>query len=84
LQSKGHSVIVSDIVSAGRRAAGGLAGWLASQDGAVRNARGASTEVSRRRVERDEVTIYLDRLAAAEASAESEEHWPDTSAHAAD
>jgi hypothetical protein len=53
---------VRDIVSIGRRVAVQLTGWLASQERAVTNARRASTEVSRRRVERDEVTIYLDAL----------------------
>jgi len=55
-------VIVRDIVSGGRRVTVQLASWLAGQDRALSNARRASTEVSRRRVERDEVTIYLDEL----------------------
>jgi hypothetical protein len=62
VQSEGLNVIGRDIVSEGRRAVVRLAGWLARQDHALDNARRASTEVSQRRVERDEVTIYLDGL----------------------
>jgi hypothetical protein len=49
-------------MTVGRRVVVQLAGVLAGQDQALRNARRASTEVSRRRVERDEVAIYLDAL----------------------
>jgi hypothetical protein len=72
-------VIVRDIVSDGRRVVVRLAGWLARQDQALDNARRASTEVSRRRVERDEVEIYLDTL-----QAPSTDEWGGTTARAAD
>ena len=68
-----------DIVSDGRRAAVQLAEWLARQDRALHNARRASTEVSRRRVERDEIDIYLDSL-----HEPSRNEWPGASAKAAD
>ena len=70
-------------MSAGRRIAAGLADVLAGQQQALDNARRASTEVSRRRVERDEVSIYLAGLRPSEAEQAAEE-WPDESAHAAD
>ncbi len=83
-----------DIVSGGRQAVARLADWLGDQERALDNARRASTEVSRRRVERDEVTIYLDGLHAGPSapaagadeaeSAEGAEGWPGTSAQAAD
>ena len=72
-----------DIVSAGRRIAVGLAGLLAGQQQALDNARRASTEVSRRRVERDDVSIYLDGLEPADVEASAGE-WPDESAQVAD
>ena len=75
---------MSDILSAGRRVAVAAAARLAAQDKALDNARRASTEVSRRRVERDEVSLYLEGLtppARAEASANE---WPDVSARTAD
>jgi hypothetical protein len=62
VKSEGLSVIVKDIVSVGRRVAVQLAGVMAGQEKALHNARRASTEVSRRRVERDEVAIYLGSL----------------------
>jgi hypothetical protein len=77
-------VIVKDIVSAGRRVVVGLASWLAGQEQALDNARSASTEVSRRRVERDEVAIYLDVMHPAREDAVSTDEWPPTSAQAAD
>ena len=76
-------MIVKDIVSAGRRVAAGVTGLLTSQQHALDNARRASTEVSRRRVERDEVSIYLDALAQSAGEVSAEE-WPDESAQAAD
>jgi hypothetical protein len=73
-------VIYNDILTGGRRVAAGLAGWIAGQDRALSNARRASTEVSRRRVERDDVAIYLDGLtsptAAQDVPAPSTEEWP--------
>ena len=83
-ESKGQSVIVRDIVSVGRRFAVGFAGWLAGQEQALVNARRASTEVSRRRVEREEVSIFLDELSDARSEELSAEEWPSTSAQAAD
>jgi hypothetical protein len=77
-------VIVNDIVSAGRRVVVGLAGWLAGQEQALDNARRASTVVSRRRVEREAIAIYLDELHPAEPSDLSAQEWPGTSAQAAD
>ena len=77
--SEGLSVIVRDIVSAIRR----IAVVLANQQRALDNARRASTEVSRRRVERDEVSIYLDALQSPEPE-ESAGEWPDGSAQVAD
>jgi hypothetical protein len=77
-------VIEKDIVSAGRRVVVGLASWLAGQEQALDNARSASTEVSRRRVERDEVAIYLDALHPVVEDEVSTEQWPPTSAQAAD
>lgn len=82
-ESKGQSVIVSDIASAGRRVVVGLAGWLAGQERSLANARRASTEVSRRRIERDEVSIYLDELHGAAGDGSAAE-WPSTTAQAAD
>ena len=38
---------------------------VTGHEGAVRNARGAATELSRRRVEREAVDLYLARLAPA-------------------
>ena len=76
-------MIVRDIVAAGRRIAAGLADVLAGQQQALDNARRASTEFSRRRVERDEVSIYLEGLRPSEAEQAAEE-WPDESAQAAD
>jgi len=76
VQDEGQSVIVWDIVSGGvsggRQVVVRLAGWLAGQEQALVNARRASTEVSRRRVERDEVTIYLDGLRAEDEATESD------------
>ena len=83
-ESKGQSVIESDSVSAGRRVVVGLASWLAGQDQALENARRASTVVSRRRVERDAVEIYLDQLTPAEEADLSTEEWPGSSARTAD
>ena len=83
-ESEGQSVIVSDIVSAGRRVVVGLASWLAGQDQALDNARRASTVVSRRRVERDAIEIYLDELHPAQEAELSTEEWPGTSARTAD
>lgn len=77
-------MIVKDIVSAGRRVVVGLAGWLAGQEQALDNARSASTEVSRRRVERDEVAIFLDAMDPGDEDAVSTEEWSPTSAQAAD
>jgi hypothetical protein len=77
-------LIVKDIVSAGRRVAVGLASWLAGQEQALDNARRASTEVSRRRVERDEVAIYLDAMQPAVEDEVSTDDWSPTSAQAAD
>ena len=57
---------VNRIVSGGLRVAAGLTSWLAGQEQALRNARRASTEVSRRRIERDEVQIYLESLDTAD------------------
>jgi hypothetical protein len=68
VHDEGQNVKVWDIVSGGasggRQVAVRLAGRLAGQERSLANARRASTEVSRRRVERDEVTIYLDGLRA--------------------
>ena len=83
LSSEGLEVVVKDIVSVGRRIAAGLAGLVAGQQQALDNARRASTEVSRRRVERDEVSIYLDGLETAQAESSAGE-WPDEPAQAAD
>ena len=77
-------MIVSDIVSAGRRVVVGLASWLAGQDQALHNARRASTVVSRRRVEREAIAIYLDELNPADEADLSTEEWPGTSAKTAD
>jgi hypothetical protein len=81
-------VILREVLDGGRRVAVGLAGWMAGQDRALSNARRASTEASRQRVERDDVAIYLDaideRNGAGAASAPSTEEWPRRSAHAAD
>ena len=77
-------MIVKDIVSAGRRLAVGLASWLAGQEQALDNARRASTDVSRRRVERDEVSIYLDTLQAEDEGVAPAAEWPPTTAQAAD
>ncbi len=55
-------MIVSELLYGGRHLAVRLAGWLAGQDKALTNARRASTAASQRRVERDEVAIYLDAL----------------------
>ena len=74
---------VKDIVSEGRRAVAQVVERLARQDRALANARRASTEVSRRRVERDEVEIYLDTLRAPSAEASTDE-WSGASARAAD
>ena len=87
--SEGLNVILRDIRSGGRRVAVGLAGWIAGQDRALTNARRASTEVSRRRVERDEVTIYVDALrdrkrADGESAEDGAEEWPRRSAQGAD
>jgi hypothetical protein len=68
---EGQSVIVKDIVR--------LAGWLARQDQALDNARRASTELSRRRVERDEVALYLDSL-----QQPSTDEWGGVTARTAD
>ena len=70
---------LKDIVDDGRRAAVQLAEWLARQDRALHNARKASTEVSQRRVEHDEIEIYLDSLRTP-----SRKEWSDSSARAAD
>jgi len=43
-----------------------LLGALMGQDRAVANARAAATELSRRRVEREEVALYLDAREGAE------------------
>jgi hypothetical protein len=80
---EGQKLIVKDIVSGGRRVVVGLASWLAGQDQALSNARRATTEVSRRRVERDEVDIYLDALDNPGETASTQE-WPGASARAAD
>jgi hypothetical protein len=79
-------VILRDIRSGGRRVAVGLAGWIAGQDRALANARRASTEVSQRRVERDEVTIYVDALHDRKRDAQSSasQEWPRKSARGAD
>ena len=77
-------MIGSDIVSAGRRVVVGLASWLAGQDQALDNARRASTVVSRRRVEREAIAIYLEELNPAEEADLSTGEWPDTSAKTAD
>ena len=82
--SEGQSVIGSDIVSAGRRVLAGLAGLVAGQRQALDNARRASTVVSRRRVEREAIAIYLDELNPAEEADLSTEEWPGTSAKTAD
>ena len=79
-------------MSVGRRVVVQLAEVLAGQQQALHNARRASTEVSRGRVERDEVAIFLDALdeqAAAEAAAmdadgTAVDGWPGASAKAAD
>jgi hypothetical protein len=48
----------------------GVSGWArASQEQAVRNARAASVECSRRRVERAEVEAYLEERLASRAPA---------------
>ncbi len=83
-ESKGQDVNVKDIVAVGRRVAVGLASWVAGQDHALANARRASTEVSRRRVERDEVLIYLDELHHKQGVEPSGEQWPPPAAQAAD
>ena len=75
---------MKDIVSVGRRIVVQLAGLVAGQEQALRNARRASTEVSRRKVERDEVTIYLDGLDSPDPTEASTEEWPTRSAKAAD
>ena len=77
-------MILDDIVTAGRRVVVGLATWLAGQEQSLDNARHASTEVSRRRVEREEVTLYLDELHPAEDDGPSSEQWPGSSAQTAD
>ena len=86
--SEGLSVIVRDIVSVGRRFVAQVAGLLAGQEHSLHNARRASTEVSRRRVERDEVAIYLDSLHASETGPEAGrarmDEWPGASVKAAD
>jgi nucleoside-triphosphatase THEP1 len=83
--SEGQSVILKDMVSGGRRVAVELAGWLAGQEQALSNARRASTEVSRRRVERDEVTLYLEALDRAHDSAAVSTHdWASITVKAAD
>ena len=76
-------MIVNDIASAGRRVVVGLTGRLAGQERSLANARRASTEVSRRRVERDEVSIYLDELQGAGGDVAAEQ-WPSRSAQTAD
>lgn len=48
------------------------AGWAAaSHAAAVANARHATTELSRRRVERDEVELFLEERSAARRSAQA-------------
>jgi hypothetical protein len=73
------NVRLKDIVDDGRRTAVQLAEWLARQDRALHNARKASTEVSQRRVEHDEIEIYLDSL-----QTPSKNEWATSSARAAD
>ena len=41
-----------------------LVGWLTSQERSLANARTAATSLSRRRVEREEVEIYLEERRA--------------------
>ena len=77
-------MIVKDIASVGRRVVVGLATVVAGQDKALHNARRASTEVSRRKVERDEISIYLDGLRPADGSTLSTDEWPDASAQTGD
>ena len=77
-------MVVREIGTVGRRFAVGLASWLAGQERALDNARHASTEVSRRRVERDEVAIYLDERHPVDGGEPSTQQWPDRSARAAD
>jgi hypothetical protein len=58
---------------------------LVGQDKSVANARAAATAMSRRRVEHDEVELYLEGLAAdADVSPVSPEAWADAPVRAAD
>ena len=58
---------------------------LVGQDKAVANARAAATAMSRRRVERDEVELYLEsRDTDADVASVSPDAWGGTPARAAD
>jgi hypothetical protein len=58
---------------------------LFGQDKAVANARAAATAMSRRRVERDEVELYLEELLSApDVASVPSDGWGDAPAKAAD
>ncbi len=58
---------------------------LFGQDKAVANARTAATALSRRRVERDDVELYLEALdAGPDVASVSSDAWTDAPARAAD
>ena len=58
---------------------------LFGQDKAVANARAAATALSRRRVERDDVELYLEALDSdTDVASVSPDAWTDAPARAAD
>ena len=62
-----------------------LLGSLFGQEKAVANARSAATAMSRRRVERDEVELYLEELRGeADVTSVSRDDWGGAPARAAD
>lgn len=82
---------VADVVGRGGRLlvtmARDLGQALSDQERALDNARRATTALSRKRVERDEVDLYLEDLEAAAqeaVDAATAQDWPDASVRAVD